>query len=167
MKISQIITIICILKPTLISSFNSLKHKDKNNVYNKCVDTEGSFRLFHQNIRSLKGKINELGLYFIDTTPHIICLTEHHLKDYEIDITHIPKYKLGAKYCRSSLKNGGVSIYILDTLTYSNINIQKYSKDQDLEICAIQLHTQKNKIIILCLYRAPSGNFEIFFEYNG
>jgi len=67
---------------------------------------------------------------------------------------------LGAKYCRLNLKNGGVSIYIMDTLTYSNIYIQKYTKEQDLEICAIQLNTPENRVIILCLYRAPSGNFE-------
>jgi hypothetical protein len=64
------------------------------------------------------------------------------LKDYEIHITHIPKYKLGAKYCRLNLKNGGVNIYIIDTLTYSNINLLKYSIEQDIEICAIQLYTQ-------------------------
>ena len=31
----------------------------------------------------------------------------------------------------------------MDTSTYSNICIQKYTKEQDLEICAIQLNTQK------------------------
>ena len=53
---------------------------------------------------------------------------------------------------------------IMDTLTYSNICIQKYTKEQDLEICVIQLHTQENTVIILCLYRAPSGNFENFLN---
>jgi exonuclease III len=57
-----------------------------------------------------------------------------------------------------------VSISILDTLTCSNINLLKYSKEQDLEICAIKLHTQENNIIILCLYRAPSGNFGNFLN---
>ena len=101
---------------------------------------------------------------FLDEAPHIICLTEHHLKEQEIEITHIPKYKLGAKYCRLKLKNGGVSIYIMGTLTYSNINLRKYSKEQDLEICAIQLYTQENTVIIICLYRAPSGYFGNFLN---
>jgi len=52
-----------------------------------------------------------------------------------------------------------VIIYIQDKLTYKNINLLKYSKEQDIEICAIQLNTQANTVVILCLYRAPSGNF--------
>jgi exonuclease III len=140
------------------------KHKHRNNRYNKNVDIEVPFRVYHQNIRGLKGKINELVLSFSDVAPHIICLTEHHLKDQEIDITHIPNYKLGAKYCRLNLKNGGVSIYILDTLTHSNISLLKYCKEQDFEICAIQLHTQENNIVILCLYRAPTQNFGNFLN---
>jgi hypothetical protein len=36
--------------------------------------------------------------------PHLICLTEHHLKNYKIDAMPISKYKLGAKYCRKKFK---------------------------------------------------------------
>jgi hypothetical protein len=111
------------------SNPKDIHFKYRNNRSNKNADVEGLLRVYHQNVRGLKGKVNELLLSFLDEAPHIICLTEHHLKDYEIDITHIPKYKLAAKYCRLNLKNGGVSIYILDTLPYSNINLLKYSKD--------------------------------------
>ena len=72
-------------------------------------------------------------------TPHIICLTEHHLKDYEIDITCITKYKLCAKYCRKNLKNDNVSICINESLKFTNICLQKYCKEQDIEICVAQL----------------------------
>ena len=91
-----------------------------------------SFRVLHQNIRGLKIKLNEFELSILEVAPHIICLTEHHLKDNEIDITHLPNYKLRAKYCRKKLKYGEVSIYIHDSLTCSNIKLQKYSKEQDL-----------------------------------
>jgi hypothetical protein len=128
----------------------------------KNIEDKGRFRLFHQNIRGLKGKVNELLLSLLDETPHIICLTEHNLKEGEIEITHIPKYKLGAKYCRLKLKNGGVCIYIMDNLIYSNICTQKYNKEQNFEICAIQINTQENNVIILCIYRAPSGNYDNF-----
>jgi hypothetical protein len=63
----------------------------------------------------IKGKINEFMLQLLTEAPHLICLTEHHLKDYEIDVTPISNYKLGAKYCREKLKNGGVCIYIQKT----------------------------------------------------
>jgi hypothetical protein len=64
---------------------------------------------YHQNIRGIKGKIT---IPLFNEAPNLICLTEHHLTDHEIDVTHIPKYKLDAKFCRKKLKNGGVCIYI-------------------------------------------------------
>ena len=72
--------------------------------------------------------------------PHLICFTEHHLKYYELNNTHIPKYKLGANYCRKNLKWGGLCIYVHETLTFS--------KEQDIEIAVIQLNIQKQKVII-------------------
>jgi exonuclease III len=35
---------------------------------------------------------------------------------------------------------------------------------QDLEICAIQLETNTCKLIIISLYRAPSGDFNQFLK---
>jgi hypothetical protein len=58
--------------------------------------------------------------------PHLICFTERHLKDYELNNTHIPKNKLGANYCRKNLKQGRVSIYVHETLKFTNINLLKY-----------------------------------------
>jgi len=134
----------------------------RNNSSIKNIEDKGRFRVLHQNIRGLKSKVNELLISLLDEAPHIICLTEHHLKEDEIEITHIPKYKLGAKYCRLKLKNGGVCIYIMDNLIYSNICTQKFNKEQDFEICAIQINTQENNVIIMCIYRPPSGNYENF-----
>ena len=82
------------------SNLKDSHFKRRNNRSNKNVDVESRLRVYHQNIRGLKGKVNELSLSFLEEAPHIICLTEHHLKEHEIEITHIPKYKLGAKYCR-------------------------------------------------------------------
>ena len=68
--------------------------------------------VYHQNIHGLKGKINEFKLSLVEVMPHLICLSVHHLKYSEIDIVHIPTYKLGAKYCRMILKCGGVCMYV-------------------------------------------------------
>ena len=80
---------------------------------------------------------------------HLICLIENHLSDHEIDVTSIPKHTLGAKYCRKKVKNGGVCIYLHDTLKFININHQKYCKEQDIEIAAIQMDLIKKKVIIV------------------
>jgi len=43
-----------------------------------------NLRISHQNIRSLHRKVDELTTHWINLFPHILCLTEHHLRDYEI-----------------------------------------------------------------------------------
>jgi len=96
--------------------------------------------------------------------PHLICLTKHHLKEYELANTHIPKYKLGANYCGHNLKQGGVCIFVCESIKFSNINILKYNKEQDIEIAAVQLNNQKRRINVICVYRAPCGNFELFMN---
>ncbi|GFG29580.1 hypothetical protein Cfor_01706 [Coptotermes formosanus] len=100
--------------------------------------------------------MNEFMLPLHTQTPHLICMTEHHLKDYEIEATHIPKYKLGAKRCREKLKNGGVCIYTQEALKFTKVNLQKHCKEQDIEIAAIQIKFQEKNVIIFCTYRAPS-----------
>ena len=42
------------------------------------------------------------------------------------------QYKLGAKFCRESLKNDGVSIFVHDALQCTNINLDEFCKEQDI-----------------------------------
>jgi hypothetical protein len=52
----------------------------------KQTKSKNPFKIFHhQNIRGLKSKVDELPNSPFPDYPHIMCLTEHHLKDYEID----------------------------------------------------------------------------------
>jgi hypothetical protein len=81
--------------------------------------------------------------------PHLICFTEHHLKDFELANTHIPNYTLGSNYCGKNRKQGGVCIYVHESLKFSNINLLKYSKEQDIEIAATQLNIHRRKVIII------------------
>jgi exonuclease III len=129
---------------------------------NKNDDGNHSLTIFHQNIHGLKGKIDEFVLSVISEMPHLICLSEHHLKCEEMEVAHIPNYKLGAKYCRSSLKCGGVCIYIRKNMEYTNISLLKYCKEQDIETVAVKLKLSFKSVIILCAYRAPGGNLEYF-----
>jgi len=49
-------------------------------------------------------------------------LTEHHLKENEIDMISTENYSLGAKFCREVLKNGDVCIFIHESIKFTNIN---------------------------------------------
>jgi hypothetical protein len=102
-QISQLLTNI---------NINKIFPIPRHDVTNKNDDISNRFKNYHQNTQGLKGKTNEIMLSLLTEAHHLICLTEHHLKNYEIDVTPISNYKLGAKYCREKLKNGGVCIYI-------------------------------------------------------
>ena len=89
-------------KVNIINSIDSTDNHKSNDFVN--VGTGDPLRVFHQNIRGLQGKVNELINSVTLELPHILCITEHHLKDSEIDLLPITHYKLGAKYCRQIFK---------------------------------------------------------------
>ena len=49
------------------------------------------------------------------------------------------QYKLGAKFCRESHKSGGVSIFVHDALQCTNINLDEFCKEQDIEAYTIYM----------------------------
>ena len=97
-----------------------------------------SFIMFYQNVRGLL-KPEELISFLSPDFPQLLCWTEHHLKCTEIDFIYMDQYKLGTKFCRESLKNGGVSIFVHDTFQCTNINLDEFCKEQDTEACAVRL----------------------------
>jgi len=120
--------------------------------------------IFDQNIRGLHNKIDELLNFWTTEFPHIFCLREHQLSDHEINSICIKNYNLGVKYCRKSCKNGGVSIFVHETLLFTTVELTEYCNNHDLEICAVKLHISSSKLCILCLYRPPTGNVAYFLS---
>jgi hypothetical protein len=92
------------------------------------------FKIFHQNIRGLGKKAEELLSHLHPDFLHVLCLTEHHLKYLQLE-----NYNLGAHYCRQLCAKGGAAIFVHNSLRYSNINIAQHCKEQDIEICALKL----------------------------
>jgi hypothetical protein len=84
-----------------------------------------------------------------------MCLTEHHLKDYEIGNLPIEQFKLGSKFCRHEFKNGGLCIFVHEDLDFFSISLDKYCKEKDVEVCAVN----NSPYSILAIYRSRSGNF--------
>jgi hypothetical protein len=58
----------------------------------------------HQNIKGLRNKIDEISMLWSSNFPHVLCFTEHHLGNNEINCIYINSYNLGAKYCRTNRK---------------------------------------------------------------
>jgi DNA-binding FrmR family transcriptional regulator len=138
---------------------NSKRPKYSRNKCNKCDDINRSFKIFHQNIRGIKGKINELMISLLNDELSIICLSEHHLNVEEMDVTHIPKYKFGSGYGRKMFKNGDVCIFVQEDQNFTSLNLQKYCKECDIEIAAIKAELNEEKIIVLCISAKVGTNF--------
>jgi len=118
-----------------------------------------SIMIFHQNICGLRKKIDELKTSMYPHFPHVLCFSEHHLKNFELDQINIDGYNPGAAYCRQNIKRGGVCIFVRNNLNYTNIDLSVYCKNQDIEICALKLELTLTNLRIMTVYRAPTGNF--------
>jgi len=81
----------------------------------------------------------------------------------QLEKVHFENYKLEAHYCRQLGKKGGVAIFVHNNLGFSNTDIDQHCIEQDIEICDLTLSFGTLNICVLTLYRAPSGNFSIFF----
>ena len=128
-------------------------NKTASNNKNNNTNNTDELRIYHQNIRGLNNnKINELETHLPPLFPQILCITKHHLRDFEIGNISINHYNLGAFYCRKSCKHGGVKTLVHDTLTHTNIDLSKYCNDHDLEACAIKLKILTTTYCILCIY---------------
>jgi hypothetical protein len=53
-------------------------------------------KIFHKNIRGLGNKSNELHCHLHRDLPHILCLSEHHLSESELQLLCLNNYSLGA-----------------------------------------------------------------------
>jgi hypothetical protein len=82
-----------------------------------------------------------------------------------IPIITVDHYNLGAVYCRNNITEGGVCIFVHNSITYLNINLDKFCIDQIIEICAVKLLSFGRNICIIAVYRMPSGNFFTIFKY--
>jgi len=118
-----------------------------------------SFTVFHQNVRGLLNKSEELISFLSPDFPQVLCLTEHHLKRTETDFIYMYQYKFGTKFCRESLKNGGVSIFVHDILQFTNINLDEFCMEQDAEACAVRIILSHLTICIISI----DHQWEIFY----
>jgi hypothetical protein len=79
---------------------------------NYSTTSSNKLMIYHQNIRSLMPKKDELNVITQEkpTGPHLVCLSEHHLKTQEINKFSLNNYKIANSFCRKEISKGGVCI---------------------------------------------------------
>ena len=127
-------------------------------------DSDQVLRIYHQNICGLGSKTNDLLISLYPNLPHILCLTEHHLRPFQLQLITMDSYILGAEFSRQSFLKGGACIFIQKHLPFSIINIEKFCKAKELEACALRLDFLSFKICVITVYRSPNGDFQSFIK---
>jgi hypothetical protein len=114
-------------------------HNHSLNNFSYAYGNTDTFMILHQNIRGISNKIEEFSIALPPNPPQVICLTEHHLKNEETENVKLSQYTLGTKFCRQKYSHGGVCIFVPNNIQFSPITLDQYSKEKDIEICALKL----------------------------
>lgn len=72
--------------------------------------------ILHQNVQSLRNKIDQLDVELNLQNISIACFTESWLKSNELNAINLNGYTLSSSYCRNVYKNGGVTIFHKNSL---------------------------------------------------
>jgi hypothetical protein len=77
---------------------------------------------------------------------------------------NLTNYVLGAQFCCHSYKQGGVSIFVSRDIQFHPIDLKYFNKEKDLEICTLKIDLHKTNLIIICIYRSPTGDYKYFLN---
>ena len=132
----------------------------------RTVDSSNLLQNFHQNIRWLRSKTNDLinSLETDNINTHVLCFSEHHMEEQDLLHLTLPGYILGSSFCLQNLQKDGVCIFVHKDMCFSKINTSHNCKEKDLEICSIELETGSSTLIILSLYRVSTKDFNQFIK---
>jgi hypothetical protein len=58
-------------------------------------------------------------------------------------------------------------LLVEEKLKFAGIDLTKFCKDKDLEVCAVKIYLNSRRICIIAIYRTPSENFNFFINKLG
>lgn len=127
------------------------------------------FRILHQNIAGIFTKTNIIEICLAEmkhhrNDPDIICLTETFIQRGSERLLKLSGYDMVSYYTRSNKqKRGGVCVFARQGLKTTELSfLNEISQDFNFECCGIEIPSQK--LIVVCLYRIPQSDTNIFFE---
>ena len=130
------------------------------------VKPKYNLKIIHQNAQYLSNKIEIFTEFLQSTTPDILAISEHGLKEDEIHQCILEGYTLVSYFCRKKHKGGGIAIYSTSNMVQcKHLNwVTGKSIEKTLEVTGMEIKCDKIKLIILALYRSPSGVMNEFFN---
>lgn len=116
-----------------------------------------SLKIAQINIRSIvsHAKREEFRLFLRKNKPHIVMISETHLKSkHKVNFDGYKFYRCD----RENASHGGVAICMLESIKSSQIIINE--SVQSIESCSVQIETLNGPIVFSAIYRKPSINIK-------
>jgi exonuclease III len=139
-----------------------------NTKYTKQPARARKLSVLHQNIAGVLNKTEELEVAILELENvkveiDVLCLTETFLKKGDETNLLLNNYKMCANFCRDKHRRGGSCILSRKALEFSELDICKsVAIEKHFEACAAYIKCFK--ILVICVYRTPDSDFDIFLE---
>jgi hypothetical protein len=62
------------------------------------------------------------------------------------------------------MAKGGVSTFVKRNVKFNQIDIMHHCNEQHIECCSVQLESEFSSTYVLAIYRAPTGDYELFLN---
>lgn len=94
---------------------------------------------------------------------NIACITEHWLSQNLVEKINIQDFTVASSFCRTSSRHGGAAIAVRDGILCKEIReLKELSIESEIEVAAAGfVHL---KLVIIALYRPPSGDVQLFLS---
>lgn len=127
---------------------------------------QNNFKIMHQNVQYLNNKIDQVTVFLHENKPDIFTITEHGFSENEMLGCQIEGYNIAAHYCRINHKGGGTAIFISHKIVeYKELQwLKQKSEESVMETAGIELQINKEKCVIISIYRPPNNKSSEFFK---
>ncbi|KAK9872794.1 hypothetical protein WA026_019577 [Henosepilachna vigintioctopunctata] len=92
--------------------------------------------------------------------PDVVCLTETWLSGEEAECFHVCGYVLANYSSRVGRVGGGVAILVRSDIVFDKLHL---GMGDSLEVTSVRVFNRDEFVNLVCIYRAPSSNCELFF----
>ena len=141
----------------LICDYTSIS--DFNNIIR---NSESNLNIVNYNIRSFSANSDSFISIFdhFDSTPDILVLTETWFKEDSLkELPHFNSFHT----IRTTRRSGGVSCYVKDHLNSRQIQPLSFCREH-LEICTVEVSSQRDIIYIISVYKPHCNFFDEFIS---
>lgn len=115
----------------------------------------------------LPSRIEQLQIVLDEINPQIIVLTEHNMKQNEIERLNISNFDVTANFSRQHLNKGGVLILSNKEISWRKMEIPSLDsllEERQFEFCMTKFVVGQIRFILVGIYRSPSTSVDIFLD---